>query len=273
MRIVLSAAAAAALTCSLAGSAAAAGPQPAEAHHAAKRCPPKKASRHTARRCPATKRAPKAGPVTTVTVTLLPGSVAIVEIPALPLPGGQVVIGTGVTYGVPLTGTLTGVVAGKVELLKDIPVTLKSAAIKPGVVDVLGDPSCGGAATLRINPASIVTLDGSRPSRAVLKPSGVASATANVMLRLAFDSRTEPGCDKPLVGMGYSETPFSAKVEGKVGAKGLLALPLASAPTPVTVAVCLTPGAADKPCATGPVGYPVKITVRVEVAISLKSGA
>jgi hypothetical protein len=234
---------------------------------AAKRCT---AAPHAkAHRC----KAAKAVPVTTVSVDLLPGSQATVEVPALPLPGGQTIIGTGVTEVVPLSGKLGGAVVGSVKLGKDIPVSLNSANIVPGAVNILSDPACGGAPTLRIDPASIVTIDPAHPTKAILGfKSATATATAYVKLRLAFDSRMSLACDAPLTPTGYSETPFAVKVSGKVGPKGLLSLPLASDPTPVTIGVCLTPGAPDKPCTDAPAGYPVKIAVQLQVAITLKSG-
>ncbi len=237
---------------------------------AATRCPATKAVHHAGtHKC----RAARTAPVTTVSVDLLPGSQATVEVPALPLPGGQTIIGTGVTEVIPLTGRLGGAVVGSVKLGKDIPVSLNSANIVPGAVDILNDPACGGAPTLRIDPASIVTIDAAQPTRAVLGfKSATATATAYVKLRLAFDSRMSLACDAPLTPTGYSETPFAVKVSGKVGPKGLLSLPLSSGPTPVTIGVCLTPGAPDKPCADAPAGYPVKIAVQLQVAINLKSG-
>jgi len=238
---------------------------------AATRCTATRAAaRHArARKCAVA----KAAPVTTVSVDLLPGSQATVEVPALPLPGGQTIIGTGVSEVIPLTGKLGGAVVGALKLGQDIPVGLNSANIVPGAVDILNDPACGGAPTLRIDPASIVTIDPAHPTKAVLGfKSATATATAYVKLRLAFDSRMSLACDAPLTPTGYSETPFAVKVSGKVGAKGLNALPLSSGPTPVTIGVCLTPGAPDKPCTDAPAGYPVKIAVQLQVAIGLKPG-
>lgn len=209
---------------------------------------------------------------TRVTVTLLPGSAASVEIPALPLPGGQVIIGAGVTREVPLSGRVDGVFARPFRIGEDIDINFRSMKVRPGAVDILSDPACGGAPILRLNPASVVVLDKNRRTRGRLRHNGVASSTVNVILRLAFDSRTEAGCEKPLIPRGYAETPFRVRVSGKVGSRGLVALPLESAPTWVSVAECLSVGAPDKPCAGGPTAYPVKITVRVLVRISLRPG-
>ena len=205
-----------------------------------------------------------------VTATLLPGSGATVEIPALALPGGQVLTGTGVTREVPITGSISGLLAHRFRIGQNIDVNFDRANFKLGAVDILSDPSCGGAPTLRINPASVVTIDKTKPSHAVLKYSGVSSATASVNLRLAFDMRTEAGCDKPLVPAGYADTPFTDNLAGKVGPRGLVALEMSSAPTTLSAGVCLYPGAPDKPCAGGLAAYPVKISVHVIVKISLK---
>lgn len=207
-----------------------------------------------------------------VTATLLPGSYATVEIPSLALPGGQLLIGAGVTRQIPMTGSISGPLAHRFRIGQDIDVNFDTANFKLGAVDILSDPACG-TPTLRINPASVVTIDRSKPSSAVLKYSGVSSAKANVMMRLAFDMRTEPGCDKPLVTTGYADTAFTDELSGKVGPRGLVALEMQSAPTTLTVAECLYPGAPDKPCAGGLTGYPVKISVNVVVKISLKAAA
>ncbi len=209
---------------------------------------------------------------TRVTVTLLPGSSAGVEIPALPLPGGQVITGTGVTREVPLSGRLDGVFAHRFRIGQDIDIDFKSANIRLGAVDILSDPGCGGAATLRLNPASVVRLDKTPRSRARLRANGRVTSTVHVVTRLAFDSRTVPGCGEPLIPRGYADTPITVKVAGKVGPRGLVALAVESPPIWVTVAECLSVGPPDKPCAGGPTGYPVKITVRALVKISLRPG-
>ncbi len=208
-------------------------------------------------------------PALKVTVNVLPGSVASIEVPARPLPGGQTLIGTGVTREVPLSGRLSGTVVGVVRLGQDIPVRLTKGSLAPAAVDVLSDPACGGTPTLRVNPASTVVLDKARTTRAVLRQTGRTTATAYVKLRLAFDMRTALGCDQPLLPMGAVETPFTVKASGAVGAGGLTALTLDAPPTAATVLVCLTPGDPAKPCADAPAGYPVRIAVRLKAAISL----
>jgi hypothetical protein len=70
--------------------------------------------------------------------------------------------------------------------------------------------------------------------------------------------------------VGYADSPFAVKVDGKLGESALRDVAVQSGPTPVTVAVCLTPGPADQPCGGGgPAAYPVKITVRLRVSVSL----
>lgn len=206
-----------------------------------------------------------------VTATLLPGSYVNVEIPALPLPGGQILTGSGVTRQIPMSGSISGPLVHRFRIGEQIDVDFNTAQFRFGAVDVLGDPACGGAPTLRINPASVVTLDRTKPSSAVLRYSGVATAKASVMIRLAFDMRTEAGCDKPLVTAGYADTQFTDDLSGKVGPRGLLALEMDSAPKTLTVLECLYPGPPDKPCAGGLTGYPVKVSVHVIVKISLKA--
>ncbi len=271
MRPTLLATAALTLSLCLASLAAAAPASPGGARPAAKSCPSKSARLHAAPRCPAAKPAPKPFPKIIVTATLLPGSGVSVEIPALALPGGQVLIGTGVTRDVPMSGHVTGLLAHRFRFGQNIDVNFTSAQFRFGAVDILSDPACGGTPTLRINPASVVVLDKSKPSHSVLKYTGVSSATASVKVRLAFDMRTEPGCDKPLVTTGYAETLFTDNLSGKVGPRGLVALALQGAPTTLTIGACLYPGAPDKPCAGAAAGYPVKVSVHVVVRISLKA--
>ncbi len=193
----------------------------------AKRCSAKKTAHQRAKRC--APRKPAVKPVTTkVTVDLLAGSHASVEVPAVPLPGGQRIIGSGVTADVPLSGRLNGTLAGRLKLMSDINVGLKSASITPGAVELLHDPACGGSPTLRIDPASTVLLDPAHRSSALLAKTGVTTATANVLLRLAFDSRTELGCDQPLFPTGIrrhpagGEGPGQGRRQGPAGARARL---------------------------------------------------
>jgi len=53
----------------------------------------------------AAKTRPAPSPGIILTATLLPGSYVNVEIPALPLPGGQILTGSGVIRQVPLSGS------------------------------------------------------------------------------------------------------------------------------------------------------------------------
>lgn len=218
-----------------------------------------------------TKAKTEPSPGVIVTATLLPGSYTNVEIPALPLPGGQVLTGTGVTRQIPMSGSISGPLVRRFRIGEPIHVSFNTAQFRFGAVDVLSDPACGGAPTLRINPASVVTIDKTKPSSAILRYSGIATAKANVMVRLALDMRTEPGCDKPLVTAGYADTAFTDELSGKVGPRGLLALEMDSAPKTLTVFECLYPGAPDEPCAGGLTGYPVRVSVHVIVKISLRA--
>ena len=222
---------------------------------------------------PKAKVKPKPFPRIVVTAELLPGSGATVEIPALPLPGGQVLTGTGVTREVPMTGSISGPLTHRFRIGDDIDVKFEKAAFKLGAIDVLSDPACGGAPTLRLNPANIVSLDTSKPSTAKLRYSGLSSAKAHVKLRLAFDMRTAAGCDQPLVTTGFADTAFTDELSGTVGPRGLVALEMRSAPTTLSVGVCLYPGAPDKACPGGLASYPVKVSVHVTVRISLKREA
>ncbi len=244
----------------------------APATKAAKRCPAKTAHSRATSTCPAVKPKPKRYPKTLVTATMLPGTHVTVEIPALALPGGQTILGTGVTRDIPMSGAIGGYITHRWRIGQDIDVAFDHAAFKLAPVDILTDPGCGNSPTLRLNPATIVGLDGAKSSHSVLRYDNTSNATASVLLRLAFDMRTEAGCDKPLVTTGYVETPFTDNLSATVGPKGLLELHFEGEPTTLSVGVCLYPGAPDKPCAGGAASYPVKIIVHAIVRISLKAG-
>jgi hypothetical protein len=211
----------------------------------------------------------KAQPNVPVKVDLLDGSQATVDVPAIPLPGGYVLPGMPVTRTVPITGGLNGSMPGY-YLGKTNTITLKDAAITPAPVDILSDGACGGASALRLNPASNVILDDSAPSAGKIYADGRVTASVRVLLRLAFDSRTGSACDSGLTTMGWAPTTLPVNLAGKVETgKGLSALTLDAPPTPVTISVCLTPGAAGAPCSTPPLGYPVTIAVHAVVKIAV----
>jgi hypothetical protein len=184
-----------------------------------------------------------------------------------------VIPGTPVSRVVPISGTLKGSIPGGYQLGKDNPINLSEAAIVPGAVDILADQNCGGATALKLNPASTVALDKAAPSAGTVFQTGKVTANVRALLRLSFDSRNQTACSAPLVTMGTSETVLPVALEGNVErATGLTALTLDGPATPLTIMVCLTPGAADQPCATPPVGYPVKISVHaiVKIAVGVK---
>jgi hypothetical protein len=212
---------------------------------------------------------PKAQPKVPVKVELLEGSQATVDVPAIPLPGGYVLPGMPVSRTVPISGRLSGSMPGY-YLGKTNDITLSDAAITPGPVDILSDAACGGAPALRLNPASNVILDKGAPSAGKIYADGRVTASVRVLLRLAFDSRTGTACDSGLTTMGWAPTALPVTLAGKVETgKGLSALTLDAPPTPVTVSVCLTPGAAGAPCSTPPLGYPVTIAVHAVVKIAV----
>jgi hypothetical protein len=229
-----------------------------------------KAKSKKGRACPKPKKQPKPLVVTPMTATLLDGSVATVDIPAVPLPGGYVIPGTPVTESLALAGVLHGGIPGGYQLNRDNTITLKDAAISLPPADLLKDPACGSASILRLNPVSNVVIDPATANAVLVKSSGDVAGKLGVRLRLAFDSRASAACDAPLTTMGTSESAFPVSLSGKIEkGTGLAALTLDAPPTPITVAVCLTPGAANAPCATPPVGYPVTITVHAVVKVAI----
>lgn len=206
-----------------------------------------------------------------VTATMLPGTHVTAEIPALPLPGGQRILGTPATVDIPMSGAIEGYIVRPFRIGENIDVKFTNADFRLDPVAVLTDPACGNSPTLRINPATRVRLDTSKPSSSVLRYSGFSSAQASVIVRLAYDIRTEPGCDKPLVPAGYVDTPFTDKLNAKVGPRGLLELPFIGEPTALSIGVCLYPGDPTKPCNGGVASYPIKVVVYATVRISLRA--
>jgi hypothetical protein len=222
-----------------------------------------------AKGCSKAKKKAVAAP-TPVTVDLLDGSQATVDVAAIPLPGGVVLPGMPVTRTVPISGRLTGGIPGGYQLGRKNDIALTGGAIAPGPVDILSDAACGGAPALRLNPASNVVLDKAAPSMGAVFPDGRVTATVRVLLNLAFDSRTGTACDSGLTTMGWSPTALPVSLSGTVEkGTGLSRLTLDGPAVPVTVAVCLTPGEAGKPCGTPPLGYPVTIAVHAVVKIAV----
>lgn len=219
----------------------------------------------------AKRHAPAPAP-TRVTVEVLPDSVAMVHIPAIPLPGGTFVMGTdsGSARDIPLSGRFTGVVKGGFLVSKTNKVQLRSGRIGLGATDLLTDASCGGAPVLRTDPASSVTIDPKRSSIARLSPTGAVHATVHLLLRLAVQSRMLTGCDAGLVPMGYATTPLTLKLEGQILSDGLARIQLRTTGlTNVGAAVCLTPGSPTSPCTALPLGYPVAVEGAVNVKVAI----
>ena len=75
-----------------------------------------------------------------------------------------------------MSGSINGPLTHRFKIGEDIDVKFEKAAFKLGAVDVLSDPACGSSPTLRINPASIVELDKTKLSTAMLRYSGHLAA-------------------------------------------------------------------------------------------------
>jgi hypothetical protein len=193
-----------------------------------------------------------------VSVDLLDGSRATLD------------VGDGAPRELPLTGTLKGFIAGKIDLTKDTTVTLTSGDIKPGVADVLF-ADCNGTrqATARVNPASLVSLDPAQKSTATLKTDGTVASYAYTVIRYVLDV-AQGDCTQPLVPAGYSDLPAVFSLTGKLApATGLSSLALDSQPVGYAVGLCLTPGDPAKPCAGAPVSTPVTITTHLIARVDL----
>jgi hypothetical protein len=218
------------------------------------RCP-KHAHVHgkKAKACKKAKKKATPKPFTPVTVTLLDGSTATLD------------LGGGVVRMAPLSGTIKGGIPGGYMLLKDNTFKLQSGLLSVGATDILTD-DCTAPPVARTNPATRVTL---KPSGAVVKTTGDVYSTAAVVLRTVLDLRSG-GCGSEAVTGGYADTPLSVFLHGKIAkGTGLSALTLDSDPQVVTIAGCLAPGAPAAPCAAAPIGYPVTLTTHLVVKVAI----
>ena len=207
---------------------------------------------HKKKRCHRVKVKPIRVPVTT---TVLPGSAATIDF------GGTV-------RTIPISGKLTGYVAGRIKLGSDITATLTGGSLAVTPTDFFTD-SCADPVWARSDPATQIKLDKTKRNTATLGANGSITSDASVIIRAVLDTRPQGACGQALAQTGYTDSPAFVHLHGQVGQGGLTALALTADPYPLTLNACMTPGPATLPCYGTPTAYPTTATVQLNVALSL----
>ena len=224
---------------------------PAGAKTKSSRCKVVKIHGHKKKRCHRVKVKPIRVPVTT---TVLGGSYASIDF------GGAV-------RTVPISGTLTGYVPGKIRLGADIKARLTGGSLSVAPTDFFSD-RCASPVWARSDPAKIL-LDKTKANTATLAADGSISSNAGVIIRAVLDTRPQDACDQPLAQTGYTDSKASVHLHGRVGQGGLTSLQLTADPYPLALITCTTPGTPALPCSGTPVTYQTTATVLLNVALSL----
>jgi hypothetical protein len=209
---------------------------------------------HKKKRCHRVKVKPKPVRVP-VTTTVLDGSAATIDF-------------GGIVRTVPISGKLTGYVAGKIKLGADITANLTGGSLSVAPTDFFTD-GCPDAVWARSDPATTIMLDKTKTNTATLGANGSITSNASVIIRAVLDTRAQDACGQPLQQTGYTDSPAYVQLHGQVGQGGLTSLQLTADPYPLTLNACMTPGSPTLACAGTPTAYPTTATVLLNVALSL----
>jgi hypothetical protein len=197
---------------------------------------------------------------TPVTITILDGSFATLDFGAF-------------QREAPITGSLKGFVPGGINLSADSQVTLTSGELRLLPTAVFIDDDCDGevSAAIRTGDPTRVLLDKTRTSTSTVFANGTVTSTAYVNVRVPLELRNDDqGCHIPYITTGYSEFAQTFFLKGKLDPKlALSKLKLVSAPDPIDVPVCLSPGPATSPCNGFEIPLPIMISTTLYVSIKL----
>ena len=197
---------------------------------------------------------------TPVTITILDGSKAILDFGAF-------------QREAPVTGGLKGFVPGGINLSADSQVTLTSGELRLLPTAVFIDDDCNGevSAAIRTGDPTRVLLDKTRTSISTVFANGNVTATAYMGIHVPLELRNDDGgCHIPYISTGYSEFKQTFFLKGKLDPKlALSKLKLVSAPDPIDVPVCLSPGPATSPCNGFEIPLPIMISTQLYVSIKL----
>jgi hypothetical protein len=201
---------------------------------------------------------------TPVKVTLLPGSVANLDFGAF-------------QRTAPITGTLTGLIPGGYQLNQDNQISLTRGNLLLGQTNVFIDDDCHGgevSAAIRTGTPTNVNLDPTRQSISTLTAAGVVTATAYTKIQLPLELRNDDdGCDQPYISTGFTEFTQTFFLKGKLQkGLGLTKVNLTSAPDPLDVQACLSPGSPTSPCNNTALIIPLPIIVSTNLLVAIKVG-
>jgi hypothetical protein len=201
---------------------------------------------------------------TPVRVTMLNGSVANLDFGAF-------------QRVAPITGTLTGFIPGGYKLNQDNQISLTRGNLLLSQTNVFIDDDCHGgqvSAAIRTGTPTNVTLDPTRQSISTLQASGTVTATAYTKIQLPLELRNDDdGCDAPYITTGFSEFTQTFFLKGKIQkGLGLAKLNLVSAPDPLDVQACLSPGSPTSPCNNSALVIPLPIIVSTNLLVNVAVG-
>jgi hypothetical protein len=177
----------------------------------------------------------------------------------------------------PVSGSLTGLIAGGYKLNQDNQITLTRGNLALGQTNVFIDDDCHGgevSAAIRTGTPTNVLLDPTRQSISTLTAAGGVTATAYTKIQLPLELRNDDdGCDQPYITTGYTEFTQTFFLKGKIAkGLGLAKLTLTSPPDPLDVQACLSPGSPTSPCNNSALIIPLPIIVSTSLVVSIKVG-
>jgi hypothetical protein len=201
---------------------------------------------------------------TPVKVTMLTGSVANLDFGAF-------------QRVAPISGTLSGFIPGGYKLNQDNQISLTRGNLALGRTDVFIDDDCHGgqvSAAIRTGTPTAVTLDTTKQSISTVQASGTVTATAYTKIQLPLELRNDDdGCDQPYITTGYTEFLQTFFLKGKLQkGLGLAKLNLTSAPDPLDVQACLSPGSPTSPCNNSVLIIPLPIIVSTNLLVNVQIG-
>jgi len=201
---------------------------------------------------------------TPVRVSMLPGSTANLDFGAF-------------QRTAPITGTLTGLIPGGYKLNQDNQISLTRGNLLLGQTNVFIDDDCHGgevSAAIRTGNPTNINLDATRQSISTLTAAGGVTATAYTKIQLPLELRNDDdGCDQPYITTGYTEFTQTFFLKGKIQkGLGLNKVTLTSAPDPLDVQACLSPGSPTSPCNNSALIIPLPIIVSTNLVVAIKVG-
>jgi hypothetical protein len=199
-----------------------------------------------------------------VKITLLNGSVANLDFGAF-------------QRVAPISGALTGFIPGGYKLNQDNQINLTRGNMVLGQTNVFIDDDCHGgkvSAAIRTGTPTNVNLDPTRQSISTLQATGTVTATAYTKIQLPLELRNDDdGCDQPYITTGYTEFTQTFFLKGKLQkGVGLAKLNLTSAPDPLDVQACLSPGSPTSPCNNTALIIPLPIIVSTNLVVNVQIG-